>query len=272
MPSVEALAPLARTLRSLDPGAAPQAAAVCGSGLAAARRLVAVPGSFNPPHAAHLALMEAGLAAANAGAGAFVLSVRTVDKERVSGMLLEDRLWLLCRLAEEVAAATGGVVGAVATNRGLYVDQAAAIRRLCSNLVDLAFVVGYDKLVQILDARYYDDRDAALEALFARARFLVAPRDGNAVEAIAALLARPENARFAGRVRALPVSPALARVSSTAARAAAAGGQPVAGVPPLVAAFVAATGCYREPDGKGAYGRRAAELEALLARPATTGN
>ena len=28
-----------------------------------------------------------------------MLSVRTVDKERPSGLLLEDRLWLLCRLA-----------------------------------------------------------------------------------------------------------------------------------------------------------------------------
>ena len=38
---------------------------------------------------------------------------------------------------------------------------------------ELTLLVGYDKVVQILDPKYYDDRDAALHELFALARLLV---------------------------------------------------------------------------------------------------
>ena len=37
-------------------------------------------------------------------------------------------------------------------------------------------IYGYDKVVQIFDPRYYDDRDAALDRLFALSSLLVAPR------------------------------------------------------------------------------------------------
>jgi hypothetical protein len=121
--------------------------------------------------------------------------------------------------------------------------------------------VGFDKLVQILDPRYYEEREAALAALFAKANFLVAPRDAHTEADIRTLLADPANRRYAARIAPLPIDPALGRVSSTCARAAAAAGRPTAGlVPDVVAQFIAATGCYGAPDGQGAYAARAAAL------------
>jgi hypothetical protein len=188
-----------------------------------------------------------------------LLSVRTVDKERVTGILLEDRLWLLCRLLPDV----GDGAAVLALNRGLYVEQAAALRASLLQLRELVFVVGFDKMVQILDTRYYQDREAALRELFGIARFLVAPRDHFTVADVRRLLAEPENRRYADRVTTLPLDPALATVSSTDARSLAGTGQlPSSLVPPLVERFVLESGCFSE-SGQERYAQRAAALNAL---------
>ncbi|MGH2352040.1 MAG: nicotinate-nicotinamide nucleotide adenylyltransferase [Chloroflexota bacterium] len=281
---VAALIPFRRTLGALDPAAPPSAAQVCGRMISGARRLVAVAGSFNPPHVAHVGLLRAGRMTTHADAGVFVLSARTVDKERVSGMLLEDRLWLLCQIIGDVdrdgvegaaspSSSSAAALGVVATNQGLYVDQAAALRRLCPSTEAVVFVVGFDKIVQIFDGRYYQDRDAALDELFATASFLVAPRDEHTAKDITDLLDRPENRRYASGAAPLALDAALAGVSSTAAREAMARGEAVEHlVPERVARFVAATGCYRAPDGQGPYAARAAALEALAGPSAGAGN
>ena len=255
LPPAEALAPFHRALAALDPDATPTASQLCGPPLATVRRLVALPGSFNPPHRAHDALLEAARTAWDADGAACVLSARTVDKEQVSGLWLEDRLWLLCALG-------GAETAVVATNRGLYVEQAAALRALCPSLAALAFVTGYDKIVQIFDPRYYVDREAALDELFAQAEFLVAPRGAATARDLAVLLARPENARFAGRVTALPLSPALAEVSSTRARERGA----LEDVPDLAAAFIRESGCYLTPV-PAAYAARGAAIRAAASAP-----
>ncbi len=327
-PSLRTLARLRRLLARLNqpdrPGGlerAPGVVRVCGPVLTPARRLVAVPGSFNPPHRAHVALLEAGAAAYEADAAVFVLSVHTVDKERVTGMLLEDRLWLLCRILEtDVRLATPGGQGAgiparwpgsieagmrlatpapppgtedrrrglgrapaglhtvpepqpadtgvragtVATNQGLYVDQAAALRRLCPRLERLVFVVGFDKIVQIFDPRYYQHRDAALDALFAQAELAVAPRDDATGADLDRLLSQPENRRYAPRIRLLALDPQLASISSTRIRAAIASCTGIEHlVPEVVREFIRATSCYAAPDGAGPYGARVQALERL---------
>lgn len=242
------------------------------------RHLAALPGSFNPPTLAHLALTRA---ARRAGCETvvLVLSTRTIDKERPTGLLLEDRLLLLeeiaRRSARRVARGPGAAaerpqhaLGIVGLNRGLYVDQAALLRSAWPGAVSLTFVVGFDKIVQIFDPRYYADRDAALDALCAQASFLVAPRDAHDQRDLAALLARPENRRFADRVCFLPLPRRLRTISATQARAALPAGLP-APVPAPVRTFVRATGAFQPPralpNGEqiDAYATRVALLTAL---------
>ena len=274
-PTIEEAAALQRTVLALDPAGPPEAHQVCGAALDGVGRLVVLPGSFNPPHAAHAALLAAGIEAVRAEAGAYLLSARTVDKEHVTGMLLEDRLWLLCRLSSEERGVSSEESGGrpsllaarystLVANRGLYVDIATAVRRRWANVEMLWFVVGYDKIVQIFDPRYYQDRDAALDALFGQAGFLVAPRDRFTLRDVAALLDRPENRRYAGGVTPLPLDPALAGVSSTRARERA--GRIALGdeaLPEVVRHFIAATGCYGD---EAAYGARAGAIEAATSR------
>ena len=275
------LLPLRRLLAGLGPAGGPAgrplAVQVCGAPLAPVRRLVAMAGSFNPPHAAHLALLEAGMLAGEADAGVFVLSARTIDKERVTGLMLEDRLWLLCRLREAFEGDAAGAaaaprprpserhLGVVATAQGLYVDQARALQRLAPRAGRVVFVTGFDKIVQIFEPRYYEDRDAALGELFRRATFLVAPRDASTPADLEALLDRAENRRYAGGVAGLRISPELAGLSSTAVRAAVAAGDDLRGVvPDAVMRHLRATGAFGAPDGEGPYGDRIAALDRLM--------
>jgi hypothetical protein len=93
-------------------------------------------------------------------------------------------------------------------NKGLYLDQARALKSMVHPETELVIVVGFDKIVQIFDERFYADRDAALRELFHLARILVAPRDAAGADELRALLNQAENRPFAERVAFLEVSQA----------------------------------------------------------------
>ena len=124
------------------------------------------------------------------------------------------------------------------------------------------FLVGFDKIVQIFDPRYYDDRDAALETLFGLATFLVAPRGQDEDDSLAALLRQPENRRFSDAVRPLELPTELREVASSHIRSELAlSGQMDATVPSVVAQFVAATGAYLNEER---YARRRAVIDDAI--------
>jgi nicotinamide-nucleotide adenylyltransferase len=231
---------------------------VAGGGPMPGARLGLLAGSFNPPTIAHQQLALAGIMAGGLDHAWYALSTRTVDKEVVTGAGLEDRLLLLDLLVE-----ADRWLGVLLLNRGLYVDQARLVRAAYPMLGELVFLVGFDKIVQIFDPRYYDDRDAALEQLFALATFLVAPRGDDEAPALAALLDLPENRHFAGAVRPLDLPPEVREVASSTVRLGLAEGeQPDQTVPPEVTAFVEATGLYADEER---YARRRATIDEALA-------
>jgi len=246
-----------RALRALAASSEPAAAQVAGAPPQPGARLGLLAGSFNPPTVAHQTLALAGLAAGGLDHVWYVLSTRTVDKEMVTGAGLEDRLLLLDLLGEADRR-----LGTVLVNRGLYVDQARITRALLPELGGLVFLVGFDKIVQIFDPKYYDDRDSELEALFGLATFLVAPRGEDGHESLTALLARPENRRFADAVQALDLPAELREVASSTVRAdLAEGARPDETVPPVVAAFIAETGLYADEER---YARRRATIDEAI--------
>lgn len=171
-------------------------------------RLVILSGSFNPPTRAHIHVLQAAAIAAS-GWPVYLLPVKAIDKEDVTVLRVEDRLALIDGL--------GGNAIAV-TSVGLYVDQARAFRALAPGSA-LTFVTGYDKLVQILDPRYYDDRDAALDALFELADLLVAPRGGQDSAAVQETI-DTRGRRWKHALHVLPPPPNLdSMLSSSAVRA-----------------------------------------------------
>lgn len=233
----------------------PQTRVVVPQNLPARRlgTLAVLPGAFNPPTFAHLALARAAVAR---GFDRVLLSLgtTTLDKEE-HGLALEDRLWLLTRIAQGDPRC-----GVVLQNRGLYAEMAEAVRRSFPDLADLAFVAGMDKVPQLFEARYYDDLSQGLETLFSRARFVVAPRGSAGRVDLENLLATPVARRFAHRFDWLELAPRWRTLSATAVRDRLERDEHVEQwLPPVVAAFVRESGAFREPDR---YAARIARLRA----------
>ncbi len=232
------------------------------------RGVIVFPGSFNPPTTAHIALLKQAQEYARRQQGAWQLyaafSKHTVDKESVERPLLLDRVMLLERLLHNRLPS----VGIMLFNRGLYVEQAEAVRRSFLRVRRILFLIGFDKIVQIFDPRYYQDRDAALVELFHLAEFLVAPRGNDGEKELSVLLYQPQNVRFADHVHPLPFNPIYRNVSSTTVRRQAAG--VATDVPREVRQFMRETCAYAPPmqqrDGSTVdyYGRRVQMLTQLL--------
>ncbi|MDQ6661359.1 MAG: hypothetical protein M3Z24_10380 [Chloroflexota bacterium] len=218
--SLRQLCHIQRLLTTLHPQAEPQVQVV--SGLPPRQDIIIFPSSFNPPTLAHLALMRQAQYFATRQMSYrhsihiyAAMSKVTVDKEQVERPLLVERALLLQRVLRHRLPKTGILL----FNRGLYVEQAQAIRACFPQVQHIYFLMGFDKIIQIFDARYYQDRDVALTALFAEAKLLVAPRGTAGHAAFEELLHQPENRVFAAHVLEIPLSAKYRAISSSRVRA-----------------------------------------------------
>lgn len=203
-------------LDRLHPTDAPQASIALGP-IPDRTSLIVFPGSFNPPTIAHLALLKQAQHYARAHEPMSLyaaFSKLTVDKETLERPLLLERVLLLSHVLERRLPETGILL----FNRGLYVEQAQALRGTFPGVKRILFLLGYDKIVQILDPRYYHDRDASLALLFSLAELLVVPRNNFGKAELDALVQQPQNSRFASSIHALPFSSLYRDISSTHVR------------------------------------------------------
>ena len=265
--SIQRLKRIQMRLDQLQPEAEPQAYVIPRSPEPRGGVIV-FPGSFNPPTTAHIALLKQARAFGHAQQEPVILyaafSKRTVDKEAVERPLLLERIVLL----DDILRKRLPHAGILLFNRGLYVEQAEAIRCSFPRVRRILFLLGFDKIVQILDPHYYKDRDASLIELFKRAELLVAPRGTAGEKELAELLYRPQNARFARFIHPLPFDAAYRNISSTAIRQGASGR--AIEVPQEVRLFMRKTRAYAPPlekqDGSQVdyYGLRVQYLQRLL--------
>jgi len=202
-----------QALDALDVRTAPTAQVLFPAPPPPARRVGVLCGSFNPLTLAHTELAERARVVAGLDLVIFTLAKVTVDKEHVTGLSLEDRLLLLSLYAQRHS-----LTGVALVNRGLYFEQAQAFRSLLGAKVKLSFIVGMDKLLQILDPKYYQDRDAALRQLFTLTSLIVANRGEMARAELQQVLERPENHPYRSHIQFCPLSSAIAEVSATAVR------------------------------------------------------
>lgn len=266
--TIQHLKQIQSLLDQLQPQAAPQALLVPGSPQPQGT-IIVFPGSFNPPTTAHLALLEQAQLYARTHLSVpthlyAAISKHIVDKEHVERPLILDRILLLQTVLQHHLPDAGILL----FNRGLYVEQAEAVYTSFPEVKKLFFLMGFDKIVQILDPRYYDDRNAALRELFKLAELLVAPRGEAHADTLAELLNQPQNKPFAPYIHALPVDPAYRNISSTSIRQHS--DKYAHDIPQEVQQFMHETHAYEPPlhlaDGTQIddYGERVKALERLL--------
>lgn len=192
-----------------------------------------VSGSFDPITIGHAALAAA--AADRADLVLLAYSVRTLPKEgHGPAPLLSERDRL--RALEAFARSRERVLPALASH-GLLAEQAEAARRRFP-AAGVFLVMGSDKALQVLDPKWYADRDMALTGMFASAGVLYADRSGQE-GVVEGVLARPENERWRSSFERLEVPPDVAAVSSREVRERLYRGEGAASlVPPEVQPFL----------------------------------
>ncbi|MBI3248915.1 MAG: hypothetical protein HYZ50_20630 [Deltaproteobacteria bacterium] len=240
---VRRLCALHEAIESVDLHAPPTAHVISPQPWPTVRRLGLLCGSFNPLTLAHTELAERAREVMGLDLVLFTLAKVTVEKEHVTGLSLEDRLLLLSFYAQRHAGN-----GVAAVNRGLYYEQAQAFRALLGEQAALSFVVGMDKLLQILDPKYYQDREAALQQLFALTSLIVANRGAMARAEFERILDQPDNRVYRQHIHFCPLPDEVADVSATAVRDGLAAGRNIEGlVPEETAAFLAETRAFSPP-------------------------
>lgn len=223
---------IADRLAGLSPAKPPQLAFLrrAPEGIGSAPgTLLCLSASFNPMTVAHAVLVDEGSRLVSPQEVLLLLATANVDKHG-EGFALEQRLDLLLRFAELRPR-----VSVAAVYHGRFVDKLDAIRAAYPDATRVLFLLGFDTLVRLFDAKYYDDRDASLARLFGGSECIVANRGENTPRAVDAFLARPEVSPFTHRIHAMRLPMDIAAVSATDVRERLERGDPVAEmIPPEI--------------------------------------
>jgi nicotinate (nicotinamide) nucleotide adenylyltransferase len=170
------------------------------------------PSSFNPITTGHMAILRETPKIRAFQEIMLVLDIQAMDKE-IFGATLVDRLLMLQLLFEDHPRFSVGV-----SNRGLFLTKAEVLREMYPKETNITFIVGYDTLARVFDSKYYEDREGALDHLFASVTFIVANRGDCGREAIHRLMTSGANRRFLGKVLFCQIPNHLAQISSNRVR------------------------------------------------------
>ncbi len=209
------------------------------------------PSSFNPITKGHVAVLQEAARVKAFREIILVLDTQAMDKE-ILGATLADRLLMLQVLFEDRPRFSLGV-----SNRGLLLAKAEVLREMYPKGTDITFIVGYDTLARVFDSKYYEDREGALDRLFASVTFMVANRGDKGREAVQRLMASVENRRFDERVRFFEIPNHLAQISSNRVRQRVMEGKPFGTlVPAQVREFIEKVKLYKADEEIGPQGQR----------------
>jgi len=178
----------------------------------APKRVAFLSGSFDPLTLGHTTMAEA--AAERADLVVLIYSVRTLPKEgdTVPPLLSEEeRLDIISTWCEGHPGIVPGVC-----SHGLLANQADAVRGCFPGARSL-IVLGSDKALQLLDPKWYDDRNSELGALFKQSDVLYAERSGEE-GAVDAELALRENSRWRKHFVRIDIPATVASISARKVR------------------------------------------------------
>jgi nicotinamide-nucleotide adenylyltransferase len=207
------------------------------------KSLGVLPSSFNPPTEAHRLLVEKARTVDLIDEILLILDRKSVDKG-IFGASLEERLWMILLCFE-----SDPTVSVAFTNRGLFSEKLTLVMKAYPDNTMIRFIVGYDTLIRVLDAKYYKNRDDSLSGLFADSHFLVAPRGRVGINGIKRLLNRRENRPFAKRITLFEIPSSVRQLSSSRIRNDIHEERNIDDrVPPEILSYLRTKGLYRNPE------------------------
>ncbi len=169
-------------------------------------------GSFNPITIAHIKMIEEAQVRFQLDEMLLLLAKANVDKDEF-GMPLAGRILTLKGFAEE-----GNNVSIGISSHGRYIDKIGALKAVYPENTEYHFIVGYDTLVRIFNAKYYTDITNELRDLFSQCRFIVANRENVNIETIKEFLDAPLVQPYSSYISCLKLPDFYADVSSTEVR------------------------------------------------------
>lgn len=169
-------------------------------------------GSFNPITVAHTKMFDEAHKQFELDEILLLLAKANVDKE-IYGLPLEGRILTLKSYAEEGNGVSIGI-----SSHGRYIDKVSALKMVFPDDTEFHFIVGYDTLVRIFDAKYYVDMNAELKDLFSQCRFIVANRENVSIEKIKVYLDQPALQLYRPFISYLILPDFYAKISSTDVR------------------------------------------------------
>ncbi len=170
-------------------------------------RLGILPGAFNPPTVAHLALARAALSGSEVDEVVFVLP-RSLPHKEFSAASLDQRLTMLA------AACTDPEFSVATTDGGLFVEIARECREAYGDGVRLRFLCGRDAAERIVNWNY--GHPGAFARMLTGFDLLVAARGGD----------YDPPAEFRDSISPLPLAACFNDVSGSEVRARIARGEP----------------------------------------------
>jgi len=163
------------------------------------QKLGVLPASFDPLTKAHVALVSE---ARKCGLDEIllVLDRSNVDKKSFRASL-EDRILLVTSFFKEED------VSIALSSHGLFLEKLRTLKPLYPPSTKIYFLAGYDTILRVLDKKYYQDREAALDELFGGSEFLVAGRGDKGEKEILSLFEKEENKRFKSKIKTINIAP-----------------------------------------------------------------
>ena len=163
------------------------------------QKLGVLPASFDPLTKAHVAIVGE---ARKWGLDEIllVLDKSNVDKKGFAASL-EDRILLVTSFFQEED------VSVAVSSHGLFLEKLRALKPLYPPSTKIYFLVGYDTILRVLDKKYYQDREAALDEFFGGSEFLIAGRGDKGEKEILSLFEKEENKRFKSKIKTINIAP-----------------------------------------------------------------
>lgn len=181
--------------------------------------------SFNPPTLAHKELLLKTAGECPADAYLLLFSIKNADKQ-LTGATAEQRLEMMKLLAETINEQYPSCNVAVAvTEHARFFEKANEIHawyesQFPGQEAQLAFIMGYDTVIRLVDQKYYDQPvEEALEPFFSNNQVICADRGGHSSEDVEGFWTNNTIVnKFQRSIKRIHIDDATADISSSKVR------------------------------------------------------